>query len=70
MRINGELGVSFTDAKEYVISEIMKDFDLNRKDAMRIFAESIVRNCVIDELWGEIKFLLGRDEDKWKEEQA
>lgn len=62
MKIKAETGISYRDATESVISEIIERYNVNRRDALKLFAESIIRNCVQDELFGEIDFLLGREE--------
>lgn len=62
MRINCEAGFSFNEAKESIVTEIMDRYDVNRKDALKLFAEAIIRNCVQDELFGEIDWLLGGEE--------
>ena len=63
MRINCESGFTFNEAKENVISEIIYRYGVNRKYALKLFAEAIIRNCVQDELFGEIDWLIGKEEE-------
>lgn len=61
MEIRDATGLSFTDAKQIVIAEIMERYNVDRKDALKLFAEAIVRSCVLKELYDEMDFLLGKE---------
>ena len=63
MRIRAEAGFSFREATDSVVSLIMERWGVSRKDALKLFAEAIVRNCVQEELFGEIDWLLGKEID-------
>ena len=63
MKIRDATGLSFTDAKQVVIAEVMERYNVDRKDALKLFAEAIIRNCVLEELYGEMDFLLGKEVD-------
>ena len=61
MRIRAEEGFSFREATDSVVTLIMERWGVSRKDALKLFAEAIVRNCVQEELFGEIDWLLGKE---------
>lgn len=61
MKINGAIGINYKDAMDWVIKEIETKYGLSHSDALKVFAEAIVRNCVMEELYGEIDFLLGKE---------
>lgn len=67
MRIKDACGVGYKDAIDYCINEMQHKYDLNRRDAMRLFAESVIRNCVQEELFATADVLIGETNHKRKE---
>ena len=63
MKINGEIGINYKDAMNWVIKELETKYSLSHSDALKLFAEAIVRNCVMEEIYGECDFLLGKENE-------
>ena len=63
MKINGATGIGYRDALDYMTREIQKEFELNRHDAQRLFAETLVRNVVWDEIMATAAVLLGKERE-------
>lgn len=53
--------MGYREALDYMTREIEKQFGLNRRDAQRVFAETIVRNCVWEEIMATASVLLGKE---------
>lgn len=62
MKIHGAEGVGYKEATDFVIEKIMNRYSISRKSALKLYAEAIIRNCVIDELMGECDYLIGWEE--------
>lgn len=50
MRISEAAGVGMRDATDYLVKELMQRHQISRKAAVRLLAETLVRNCVVDEI--------------------
>ena len=50
MRINEAAGVGMREATDYLVKELMERHQICRKSALRLLAETLVRNCVVDEI--------------------
>ena len=59
MRIKSATGIGYRDAMDYTLNKLQERYDLNRHDALRLFAETIIRNVVQDELIVTADFLIG-----------
>ena len=64
MKIHGATGVGYKEATDFVIDKIMSRYSINRRDALKVYAEAIIRNCVVDELIGECDYLIGWEADE------
>lgn len=62
MKIENAVGIGYKAALEFVLEDIMKYHGVTREQARKLFAEAIVRNCVLEELYSEINWLLGKEE--------
>lgn len=49
---------------DLTLSGICGNFSVNKKTAMKLFCDSMIRNLVLDELYGMIEYLLSEEEDK------
>ena len=65
MKLNDNTGVNYRDALDGVLRELQEQYHISRKDARRLFAEVITRNCVWDEIIGTCDVLLGIWHDEY-----
>lgn len=63
MRIKDATGVNFREATDFVMRELMSTYGISRKDAPRLLAECLIRNCVVEEIIGTAAVLIP-EEDK------
>ena len=64
MRLADNTGINFRDALDGCIRDLMERYHISRKDARRLFAEAIVRQCVYNELIGTCDWLLGIENEE------
>ena len=55
------MDMTLTEAAQICIDQIAEGFDVPKKQARKLFANAIVYNCVVDEIMGQVAFLLNRD---------
>ena len=55
------MDMTLTEAAQICIDQVAEGFDLPKKQARKVFANAIVYNCVIEEIMGQVAFLLNRD---------
>lgn len=59
MRLTDNTGVKLKEAVDYTLCEIMERYGISRENARKLFAESLIRNCVQDEITKTADVLLG-----------
>ena len=55
------MDMTLTEAAQICIDQIAEGFDVPKKQARKLFANAIVYNCVVDEIMGQVAFLLNRE---------
>lgn len=50
MRVKAATGMRMTEAMDWLIRETMKRHDIDRRSARNLLGETLVRNCVVDEI--------------------
>ena len=58
MIIASATGVHFKDATDFMADKLMERHDISRRDALRLLAETLVRNCVVDEILETSDYLI------------
>lgn len=61
MKINAMTGVGYRDAVDMLLSALMKEHGITRREAMFLLRETLVRNCVVDEIMATAAALIGKD---------
>ena len=52
--------LTLTEAAQVCIDQIAAGFDVPKKQARKLFANAIIYNCVLEEIMGQVAFLLNR----------
>lgn len=55
--------ITLKEAEQICIDEIASGFDVSRTKARKLFANAIVHNIVMDEIMGQVAWLLNRELD-------
>lgn len=56
-------GLSMTDVLTELTDEVMETYDLDMATARKVIRNALLYNCVQDEILGQIRFMLGADEE-------
>lgn len=56
--------LTLTEAAQICIDEIANGFDVPKKQARKLFANAIIYNCVIQEIMGQVAWLLNKELDQ------
>lgn len=54
--------VKLSDATDYLIEELMNDYNLNKTTARNLLANILLRNLVIEEIKSMADYITGRDD--------
>ena len=59
IKIDGAFGVNLKDATDYLVEELIKNYNVSQRDAKRLLAECLIRSAICDEILGTANSLLG-----------
>lgn len=64
MKIKSALGIRLKDATDYLIEETMETHGISRRNARRLLGETLVRTCVLDEIFATEDALIIKERNR------
>lgn len=58
MNMAYNLGVNLTEGTNFALEQIMKRYQISRKDARRLLGDALIRTPVLDEIFGSCDWQL------------
>lgn len=58
IKIAESYGVTLKDALDNIVCDLVKEYNISQRDAKRLLAETLIRNCVYEEIFGTASVLI------------
>lgn len=63
IKLKDNTGIGYQQALDNCLTDLQDMYHISRRDARRLFAETIIRNCVWEEFISTADYLIGKEKD-------